>query len=131
MPLQIGLAIHLHDHFHFKYLTDTLYLLGFTKSYKEVRRYERSATLTFKHYDVNITLTQKVQFMANNVDLNPCNLGEKNTIHYMIIALNPFFDDTFHSVPWNNISNDHVKDLSTQMVKHFDMEEIKKLGEVK
>ena len=105
MPLQIGPAIHLHDHFDFKYLTDTLYLLGFSKSNKEVRRYERSATLTSKHYGVNITLNQKVQFMANNVDLIPCNFGEKNTIHYteMIIALNPFFDDTFHILPWNNI----------------------------
>ena len=40
MPLQIGLAVHLHDHFASKYLIDTLHQLGFCKSYKEVQRYE-------------------------------------------------------------------------------------------
>ena len=43
MALQIGLAVHLHDHFASKYLIDTLYQLGFSKSNKEVQRYERSA----------------------------------------------------------------------------------------
>ena len=40
MPSQLGLAVHLHDHFASKYLIDTLHQLGFCKSYKEVRRYE-------------------------------------------------------------------------------------------
>ena len=48
MPLQIGLAVHLHDHFVSKYLIDTLYQLGFRKSYREVRLCERSAALTFE-----------------------------------------------------------------------------------
>ena len=34
MPLQIELVVHLHDHFASKYLVDTLYQLGFCKSYK-------------------------------------------------------------------------------------------------
>ena len=68
MPLQIRLVVDLHHHFASKYLMDTLYQLGFCKSNKEVRRYERSATLTFKQHNVNITLTQKVQSIANNVD---------------------------------------------------------------
>ena len=48
MPLEIGLAVHLHDHFASKYLIDTLYQLGFCKSYREVRLCERSAALTFE-----------------------------------------------------------------------------------
>ena len=44
MPLQIGLAVHLHDHFASKYFIDTLYQLGFCKSNKEVRLYERALT---------------------------------------------------------------------------------------
>ena len=59
MPFQIGLPVHLHDHFTSKYLTDTFYQLGFCKSNKEVRLYERSAVLTFKENDANITPTKK------------------------------------------------------------------------
>ena len=60
MPLQIGLVVRLHDHFASKYLIDTVHQLGFCKSYKEVRRYERSAALKFKQHNINITPTQKV-----------------------------------------------------------------------
>ena len=59
MTFQIGLLVHLHDHFTSKYLIDTFYQLGFCKSSKEVRRYERSAVLTFKENDANITSTKK------------------------------------------------------------------------
>ena len=44
-----------------------------------MRCYERSAALTFKQHDVNISHTQKVQFMVDNVDHNPCNFDGKNT----------------------------------------------------
>ena len=77
MPLQIGLAVHLHDHFASKYLIHTLYQLEFRKSHKETRRYEKSAALTLKQHDVNITLTQEVQFSADKVDHNPCNVDGK------------------------------------------------------
>ena len=132
MPLQIGLTVHLHDHFDYEYLIDTLYQLGFCRSCKEVRRYARSAALTFKQQDVSKTPSQKVQFIAGNLDHNPCNLDGKNTVHYMgmTMALTPFSDDTFVSsigmIKWSTVS----KDLSSQMVQHFNMEGIKKLGGV-
>ena len=70
--------------------------------------------------------------MADNVDHNPCNLDEKNTVHYMgmAMALTPFSNDTFRIVPRNDVSNDQQKKLISQMVKHFNMEGIKKLGGV-
>ena len=40
----------------------------------------------------------------------------------MIMALTPFPNDTFHFVPRNDVSNDQLKDLSSHMVKHFNME---------
>ena len=49
----------------------------------------------------------------------------------MTMALTPFADDTFRIVPRNDVSKDQLKDLSSQMVKHFNMEGIKKLGGVK
>ena len=72
--------------------------LGYHKSYKEVQCYERSTALTFKQHNVNVTPSQKVQFMADNVDHNPCNLDGKNTVHWPI-----FSDDTFRIVPRNDV----------------------------
>ena len=131
--MRIGLPVYLHDHFASKYLVDILYQLGLCKSYKEVLRYERSAALTFKQYDVNITSTQKFQFMADNVGHDPCNFNGENTVYYigMPIALTPFSDNTFRIVPRKDVLNDQLKGLNSQMVKHFDMEGIKKLGGVK
>ena len=65
--------------------------------------------------------------MTDKVDHNPCNVDPKNTVHYMgmTMVLAPFSSDTFRIVPHNNGSNDQLKDLSSQMVKHFNMEEIK------
>ena len=85
-----------------------------------------------KQQDVNKTPSQKVQFMAGNLNHNPCNLDGKNTVHYMgmTMALTPFSDDTFVSsigiIKWSTV----LKDLSSQMVQHFNMEGIKKLGGV-
>ena len=46
----------------------------------------------FKQHNVNITPTQKVQFM-DNLDHNPHNLDGKNAVHYMgmTMALTPLF----------------------------------------
>ena len=57
----------------------------------------------------------------------------KNTVYYigMPIALTPFSDNTFRIVPRKDVLNDQLKGLNSQMVKHFDMEGIKKLGGVK
>ena len=53
------------------------------------------------------------------------NLDGKNTVN---CSGKYFPDDTFRIGPQNNVSNDQLKDLSYQMVKHFNMEGIKKLG---
>ena len=42
-PLQLGLGIQMHHHFASRFLIDTLYAHGFTCSYGEVMKYERSA----------------------------------------------------------------------------------------
>ena len=62
---------------------------------------EWSAALKFKQRNVNISHSQNIQFMVNNVDHNPCNLDGKNTIHYMGITmeLTSFSNDTFRSYP--------------------------------
>ena len=64
--------------------------------------------------------------MADNVDHNSCNFQWKDTVYYMAMtmALTPFSDDTFRIVPRNDLSNDQLKGLSSQMMKHFNMEGI-------
>ena len=49
----------------------------------------------------------------------------------MTIPLTPFSNDTFCIVPRNDVLNDQLKDLSSQMKKPSIMEGIKKLGGVK
>ena len=74
-------------------------------------RYERSAALKFKHRNINITHSQNIQFMANNVDHNPCNLDGKNTIHYTgtTMAMTSFSDDTFCSYPTSCLKPVRIK----------------------
>ena len=98
--------------------------------------YERSAAWIFKQHDVYITPNQEVQFKTNYVNVannNPCNLNGKKTFHYlgMTMASTPFSDCTFRIVPRYDVSNDQLKDLSSQMVTHFNKEEIKELDGVK
>ena len=63
---------------------------------------------------------RKIQFMAINVDHNPCNLDGKNTVHYMgmIMVLTQFSNDTC-LVSRNDVSNHKRKGLSSQMVKRL------------
>ena len=49
----------------------------------------------------------------------------------MTMSLIPFSDDTFRIVARNDISNDQLKYLNSQMRKDFHMEGIHKLGGVK
>ena len=49
----------------------------------------------------------------------------------MTMALTPFSDCTFRIVPRYDVSNDQLKDLSSQMVTHFNVEGFKELDGVK
>ena len=82
MPLQLGLAVHLDDHFASKYLIDTLSQLGLCKAYTEVRCYIRNAAVTFNQYQLDIQNHHSVQYMADNVDDDPANLdGRDHPLH--------------------------------------------------
>lgn len=86
-PLQIGLGVQLHHHFGSRFLIDTLHSLGFSSSYAEVQRFERSAAVS---NGVDLPLGVEggmIQLVADNVDHNLVTLDGKNTFHGMgIIA---------------------------------------------
>ena len=111
--------------------TDAQLIRDKIKLVKEVyvgEDYPSVNSMTFSNEETVILL-----FMADNVDHNPCNFNGKDTVHYMVMTMSliPFSDDTFRIVSRNDLSNDQLKYLISQMRKHFNMEGIQKLGRVK
>ena len=69
MPFQISLGRELHHQFASKFLTDTLSKLGFSKSYSEVRMFEKNTTVIQVQF-IEDAKGKFVQFIADNVDHN-------------------------------------------------------------
>ena len=69
-PLQFCLAVEMHDQFGSRFLIDTLNKHGFSSSYTEVQKFERSAALVHGAETVSPVETEFVQFVADNVDHN-------------------------------------------------------------
>ena len=61
MPLQIGHAVHLNHHFASRYLIDTLYQLGFCKSYKEVQNFEKFERIS------NLDIVKEVDIFKDTI----------------------------------------------------------------
>ena len=86
-PLQFGLAVEMHDQFGSRFLIDTLNKHGFSSSYSEVQKFERSAALVHGAETLSPVETEFVQFVADNVDHNVRSIDGFNTFHGMgIIA---------------------------------------------
>ena len=69
-PLMLALGVQMHHHFASKFLIETLYSLGFSCSYTEVKKYEKCAA-AFKGTDIpGIEPNSFLQFVADNVDHN-------------------------------------------------------------
>lgn len=80
-PLQIGLAIQMHNNFGSRSLIDTLYNMGFCSSYSDVQRFEKCAAFA---QGISLPGCQEescVQFIADNVDHNICTLDGNETFH--------------------------------------------------
>lgn len=82
-PLQIALAVQMHRSFGSRFLIDTMFRLGFSSSYSEVRKFELNAALSC---GIDIPLTSEentIQFICDNVDHNSVTLDGRNTFHGM------------------------------------------------
>ena len=73
-PLQLGLGVQMHHHFASRFLIDSLNELGFSCSYAEVLRYERSAAVTEGTELSGLSENHHIQFVADNVDHNVATL---------------------------------------------------------
>ena len=133
MPLQLGLAVHLHDYFASRYLIDTLHSMGFTRSYSEVRKFEMNAALMFNDHNLKIENTQNICFMVDNVDHDPANLDGKNTVHWMgmTLAVAPMIQDKHRVIPRSEVSNEQVANLTSHTVQTFNAEGAKTFSDLK
>ena len=87
MPLQLGLSIQMHHHFGSRFLIDILFKMGFSCSYAEIQKFERSAAACLADESVPEHSNFFLQFIADNVDHNVATIDGQNTFHGMgIIA---------------------------------------------
>ena len=82
-PLQIGVDVQMHHHFGSKFLVDSLNSHGFSSSYSEVKRFEKSAADCLEKDVYPLVAGQFSQFVADNVDHNTRTLDGMNTFHGM------------------------------------------------
>lgn len=85
-PLQLGLGVQMHHHFASRFLIDTLHELGFSCSYAEVKRYERSAAVVQGTEIPGYTQDHQLQHVADNVDHNVATIDGSGTFHGMGIV---------------------------------------------
>ena len=68
-PLQVGLGVQLHHHYHLRHLIDVLNRLGFCSSSNEILKFERNACKSAsKTIESNIWQESALYFAADNVD---------------------------------------------------------------
>lgn len=84
-PLQFGLGVQLHKAFASRFLIETLYRLGFSCSYHEVRKFLKNAAVQQGIDLPPASDTESLQFVADNVDHNTVTLDGLNTFHGMVI----------------------------------------------
>ena len=80
-PLQLSLGVQMHHHFASRFLIDTLSEHGFSCSYAEVQRYERSAAVAHGSHTTTNSEDNFIQFIADNVDHNIATLDGIATFH--------------------------------------------------
>jgi hypothetical protein len=84
-PMQLALAIQLHQHFGSRFLIDLLYSFGFCSSYFEVHKFEKNAAVS-QGTEVFADKNCFVQHIADNVNHNICTLDGRDTFHGMGIV---------------------------------------------
>ena len=128
MPLQLGLAVHLHNRLGKKNIINELWALGFCKSYKEVRKFLRCAAVSVSDHNLAPNPDQNIQFKADNVDWGKDTIDGRYTVHWMgqIAAITPAESLQGH-MPRRKVSTHEISELSSVIVKYFNMENSKKL----
>ena len=82
------LGVQMHSHFQSCFLIDTLNELGFSVSYSEVQKYERSAAMSNRTDIPGFIPGHFIQYAADNVDHDLRTLDGHGTFHGMGIIVN-------------------------------------------
>ena len=82
-PLHIGLSVRMHHMYKSKFLVDTVSVMGFGASYREVQRFHRNAAALVAPSIVEEQVQGMMLFAADNVDHNIVTLDGKGTFHGM------------------------------------------------
>ena len=108
-----------HHQFGSRHLIDTLHTMGFCSSYKEVQRFESSATATYGT-DFCATHEQFVQFIGDNVDHNTYTLDGHNSFHGMgiIAALTPKIQQPRH-IPRIEATNEDITKIGRVNIVYY------------
>lgn len=118
-PLQVGLGIQLHHHFASRFLIDTLHKLGFSCSYSEVTKFERSASVNDGTEVPNVTTDNFIQYVADNVDHNTCTLDGFDTFHGMgmIATVTPGTSST-KGIPRKTVKVEDITNVGKVNIEH-------------
>ncbi|MES9884095.1 MAG: hypothetical protein ABW185_24890, partial [Sedimenticola sp.] len=119
-PLQLGLGVQLHHHFASKFLIDTLHQHGFSCSYKEVKKFERSAAVNSGTDIPDTTSDSFIQYSADNVDHNIRTLDGHNTFHGMgMIATVTPATSSNKPIARVKVTNEDIDAVGRVSIKHF------------
>ena len=118
-PLQLGLGIQLHHHFGSKFLVNTLHKFGFTCSYKEIVKFERSAAVN-EGTTISNMENSFLQYIADNVDHNLRTIDGLSTFHGMGImaTLTPGITRAT-SVPRIKVTDEDILSVGQINIHHF------------
>jgi len=119
-PLQIGLGVQMHHHFQSKFLVDSLYHHGFSCSYSEVKKYERSSSVAHGTEIQNFSANNFIQYSADNVDHNVRSIDGKGTFHGMgIIAMVTPGTKSSRTIPRVKVTSGDIASVGRINVQHF------------
>ena len=122
-PLQLGLAVQMHQHFRSRFLIYTLSAMGYCSSYPEVQRFEHNAASSVAPDvlggDMDM-LGMTLLFAADNVDHNRVTLDGKGTFHGMgmIAAVTPG-NPVSHTILRQKIANLKIVDQTKVEIKDY------------
>lgn len=119
-PLQLGLGIQMHHHFASRFLVDTLHAHGFSSSYAEVMKYERSAAVVQGTEIPGYSEEHHIEYIADNVDHNVATIDGTGTFHGMgIIAAVTPETKTSKAVPKVHVTAKEIAAIGRINIQYF------------
>ena len=119
-PLQCGLATEMHHQFSSRFIVDTLHKHGFSCSYSEVQKFEKSAALTHGSELPEPGTGKFIQYVGDNVDYNIRTVDGFGTFHGMGIISTCTPAKLFHKpIPRVSVTTDDIIKVGRINIKTF------------